>query len=107
MSPRLYPRSSAQLRTHPSFPARNRAATSERQRFDSTLLQIGTGGRREILLQQIFVKPFRRFGMQLQKRASRFVLAIITAASAAFFDHRNADARGETTGPAVGKSTCS
>ena len=41
------------------------------------------------------MKPFRGFGVKLKQRAPRLVLAIVLAARAAFFDHRNSRARSE------------
>src|ERR1051325_11359733 len=55
---------------------------------DAALLQILSGRLANIALEQILLKPFRRFGVQLQQLAARFVLSIFLE-RAARLNHRN------------------
>ena len=65
------------------------------RRIDPALFQIITGSLGRFFLQQIVMKPFRRFGVQLQEIAPGFMLAVFIRADGALFHHRNSDARAE------------
>ena len=41
------------------------------------------------------MKPLRRFGVQLEQGATRFMLSIFTGAATAFLDHWDANTRSE------------
>src|SRR6202011_2254962 len=62
--------------------------------IDASPCRIFSGWFREFLLEEIFMEPFRCFGMQTKQRPSRFVLAPVIGC-AALFDHRNSNPRGQ------------